>query len=240
MSRESDLREFVERLKTAAGAKLTAVVLYGSGADQDFRKEHSDLNILCLLQSVDAAELAKLQPAGLWWSRKSHPTPLIFTLRELQESADVFAIELIDMKARHRMLLGEDFLTAFDVPMTLHRLQVERELRTSVIRLRQAFLRLSGDRAELTDLMIASASTFATLFRHALIALGESAADSRREALDRLAAKIAFDPAAIHTVLDLRDGKRRAGEVDHDRTFAAYLDAVTRVAEEMDRRLAAP
>ena len=190
MSRESDLQELVERLKTAAGANLTAVVLYGSGADQDFRKEHSDLNILCLLKSVDAAELAKLQPAGVWWSRKSYPAPLIFTLRELQESADVFAIELIDMKARHRMLLGEDFLTEFEVPMTLHRLQVERELRTSVIRLRQAFLRLSANRAELTDLMIASASTFATLFRHALIALGETAPDSRREALDRLAAKI--------------------------------------------------
>ena len=239
MNREKDIQELLQRLEQAAGANLTAVVLYGSAADQEFREEHSDLNVLCLLQSLDAGELKKLQPVGLWWWRKGHPTPLLFTLRELQESADIFAIELLDMKQRHRMLLGDDFLQGFDVPMALHRLQVERELRTSVIRLRQAFLRSRGRRAELAELMVASSSTFAALFRHALIALGDTAPDSRREVLDRLAAKLALDPAAVHTVLDLREGKRRPAEVDHDRTFAAYLDTVTRIAEEMDRRLAA-
>ena len=124
-------------------------------------------------------------------------------------------------------------------PWRLHRLQVERELRTSVIRLRQAFLRSRGRRAELSELMIASASTFAALFRHALIALGETAPDSRREVLDRLAVKLGFDPAAVHAVLDVREGKRQPGEIDPEQTFAAYLDTVTRVAEEMDRRLAA-
>jgi len=59
----------------------------------------------------------------------------------LRHSADVFAIELLDMKQHRRMLLGEDFFDSVDVPMTLHRLQVERGLRTGVIRLRQAFLR---------------------------------------------------------------------------------------------------
>jgi hypothetical protein len=239
MHREKDLAELVERLSKAAGANLSAVVLYGSAANQDFREEHSDLNILCLLQRMDAGELKKLQPAGLWWWRKGHPTPLLFTLRELQDSADVFAIELLDMKQRHRMLLGDDFLTGFEVPMALHRLQVERELRTGVIRLRQAFLRSRGRRAELSELMIASASTFAALFRHALIALGETAPETRREVLDRLAVKLGFDPAAVHAVLDVREGKRRSGEIDPEQTFARYLDTVTRVAEEMDRRLAA-
>src|SRR5579862_6229673 len=239
MHREKDLTELVERLSKAAGANLSAVVLYGSAANQEFREEHSDLNILCLLQRMDAGELKKLQPVGLWWWRKGHPTPLLFTLRELQDSADVFAIELLDMKQRHRMLLGDDFLNGFEVPMALHRLQVERELRTGVIRLRQAFLRSRGRRAELSELMIASASTFAALFRHALIALGETPPDPRREVLDRLAAKLGFDPAAVHAVLDVREGKRRPGEIDPEQTFARYLDTVTRVAEEMDRRLAA-
>jgi hypothetical protein len=239
MDREKDPKELVERLQQALGANLTAAVLYGSAGDQEFREEHSDLNVLCLLQRLDAGELKKLQPVSLWWWRKGHPTPMVFTLRELQESADVFAIELLDMKQHHRMLLGDDFLKGFEVPMALHRLQVERELRTSVIRLRQAFLRSRGRRAELSELMIASASTFAALFRHALIALGEAAPDARREVLDRLAKKLGFDPASVHAVLDVREGKRQPGEINPDETFAAYLDTVTRVAEEMDRRLAA-
>jgi hypothetical protein len=142
------------------------------------------------------------------------------------------------MKRRHRMLFGDDFLKDFDVPMALHRQQVERELRTNVIRLRQAFLRSRGKRAELSELMVASASTFVALFRHALLALGETPPDSRREVLDRLAARLGFDPAAVHAVLDVRDGKRGPGALDSEQAFAAYLDTVTRVAGEMDKRLA--
>ena len=60
--------------------------------------------------------------------------------------------------------------------------------------------------------MIASASTFAALFRHSLIALGEPAPDSRRGALDQLGEQgSGFDSAAFHAVLDLREGKRAAG-----------------------------
>jgi len=216
---------------------------------REYHDEHSDLNVLCLLGRLDGGDLGKLRPVGLWWWRKGHPAPLVFTLEELRRSADIFAIELLDMKQRHRTLFGRDFLASFDVPMTLHRLQVERELRSSVIRLRQLFLQSRGHRDELTELMIASASSFAALFRHALIALGEPAPDpaalsaplpaldSRRVAADRLAARVGFDVAAFHLVLDLRDGKRGAADINPESAFAAYLKAVTQVAEAIDRML---
>jgi len=238
MHKERDLHELVKRLKEADEANLAAVVLYGSAADQEFREEHSDLNILCLLQQVGGAELAKLQPVGRWWWHKGHPAPLVFTLRELQESADVFTIELLDMKEHHRILWGEDFLVGLDVPMSLHRLQVERELRTSVIRLRQAFLRSRGHRGELMELMVASASTFSTLFRHSLITLGEKPPDTRRQVSERLASRLGLNLAPFQIVLDLREGKSSASDLNIEQVFAAYLDAVGRVAEEMDHRLA--
>jgi hypothetical protein len=239
MHREKDLHELVDRLKEAAETNLVAVVLYGSATDHEFHEGHSDLNVLCLLQHSTGADLAKLQPVGLWWWRKGHPAPLVFTLQELRDSADIFAIELLDMKQRHAMLLGEDFLAALEVPMSLHRHQVERELRINVVRLRQAFLRSRGRRDEIAELMSSSAATFAALFRHSLVALGEAAPDTRREAADRLAAKLGLDLAPFNVVLDLREGKRSAADRNPEQNFAAYLDAVTRVADEMDRRLAA-
>jgi len=238
MHREKDLNELVRRLQEAAAENLSAVVLYGSAADHGFHEQHSDLNILCLLKQITGDHLESLRPVGHWWWSKGHPAPLVFTLEELIHSADVFAIELLDMKEHHRVLLGEDFLPRLDVPMSLHRLQVERELRSGVVRLRQAFLRSRGRRAELEELMLASASSFAALFRHALIALGEQAPDSRGAAADRLAAVVGFNPAAFHAVLELHEGKRASWELNPEKTFAEYLDAVTQVAEEMDRRLA--
>jgi len=241
MDREKDLHELIKRLTDAAGANVTAIVLYGSAADHEFQKKHSDLNILCLLQRVNGAELASIQPVGNWWWRKGHPAPVVFTLDELIQAADVFAIELLDMKAHHRMLFGDDFFSRIDVPLHLHRFQVERELRTNVIRLRQGYLRLRGRRSELAELMIASASSFVTLFRHSLIALGElTPPDSSRAAVLQLAALLEFDAAGFLAVLDIREDKRAAADMDDQRTFSAYLQAVSLVSEEMDRRLAVP
>lgn len=237
MDKEKELSEIVRLLKDAAGQNLRAVVLYGSGVDGDSR-EDSGLNILCLLERLTGEALESLRPGSLRWLRRGHPAPLVFTLEELRNSADVFSIELLDMKARHRMLEGSDFLAGLEVPMNLHKLQVERELRTNVIRLRQSFLRCRGQRSELAALMMASASSFGTLFRHALIALGQDAPQSHRAAADQLATLLDMHAAAFHRVMDLREGKSAGGEMDLEKTFAAYLDLVMKIAEEIDRRLA--
>ncbi len=234
---EKDLSELVEKLKQAAGANLRSVVLYGSAASGEFHPKHSDLNVLCVLERLDAAELAKLNSAAAWWERKGHPAPLVFTLEELRRSADVFAIELLDIQASRRVLFGEDVFTALDVPMSLHRQQVERELHTNLIRLRQSYLAAPRDTKTLERLMTASVSTFTALFRHALIALGERPPQSRRATVDALAALLDFDASGFHAVLDAREGKRQGG-ADVAAAFASYLAAVARVAEEMDRRLA--
>lgn len=232
---EKELSELVERLKQAAGANLRSVVLYGSAASGEFQPKHSDLNVLCVLDRLDAAELAKLDATTAWWARTGHPAPLVFTLEELRRSADIFAIELLDIKASHRVLHGEDVFSGFDVPMDLHRHQVERELRTNLVRLRQAYLAARQDSKTLEGLMDASVSTFAALFRHALIVLGQPVPPSKRAAVDALANLLGFDARGFHAVLEAREGKQHANV---PATFAAYLAAVTRVAEEVDRRLA--
>ena len=237
MDREKELSELVTRLKQASGTNLRAVVLYGSAVDHDFR-EHSDLNVLCIFHRLEGTDVESIRPVGLWWWQRGHPTPLLFTLEELRDSADVFSIELLDMKARHRILAGEDVLAELQVPMVLHKLQVERELRTNVIRLRQSFLRWRGRRSELAVLLIASASSFGTLFRHALMALGQQAEISVREAADQIARLSGLDGAPFHGVLDLREGKSAEGEVNLEKLAASYLDLVSRIADEIDRRFA--
>ena len=236
---EDILAELVEKLKRVAGPNLKAAVLYGSAVTGEFEEKHSDLNVLCLVERAGASELEQLNPVAKWWAEKGHPAPLVFTLEELRRSADVFAIELLDIKAKHRMLWGEDFLAALEVPTTLHALQVARELRTNWLRLRQAILAAPRRRQALAGLMTASISTFATLFRHALLALGERPPDGRRAVADRIAALVAADATPFQTVLDMRAGKQKEKQVDLPATLRGYLELVERVTNEVDRRLKA-
>ena len=236
---DKDLRELVERLSATAGSNLATVVIYGDAVANGSSERRSDVNVLCLLKKTSGAELARLHTAARWWCRKEYPVPLVFTLEELRESADIFAIELLDMKRRYVLLFGDDFLPSLNVPMSLHCHQVERELRSNVIRLRESYLRSLAHSDEISAMMTNSAAWFAVLFRHSLIALGEPEPDGPRTATEQLAAKLNLDLKAFHTALDLREGKRNVADLHAAEAFGCYLDAVASVADEMDRQLAA-
>ncbi len=234
---DTKLDEFVQKLKAAAADNLKAVILYGSAATDEFHAKHSDLNILCLVKQADAAHLEALHSAVEWWIRRDQRPPLVFTLDELQRSADIFTIELLDMKSRHRILYGENVLAEISVPLHYHAIQVERELRADWLRLRQAILAAPKKPKAYLELMVASFSSFAALFRHALLALGEAPAETKREAIDRIAKFAGADPAGFQTILGIREGKVRGRDIDIEKTLNQYFAFVEAVTEKFDRQL---
>jgi hypothetical protein len=231
------LDEFVEKLKTAAAGNLKAIILYGSAATNEFHSSHSDLNVLCLLNRTDAAHMEALGAPVDWWIQQGHRPPLVFTLDELLRSADIFTIELLDMKSHHRVLFGEDLLAGMSVPLRFHSMQVERELRTDWLRLRQAILIAPKKSKVYLDLMVSSFSAFAALFRHALIALGEAPPGSKREAIDRIAQFAGADPAGFYAILEYREGKRQEREINVEGTLNQYFSFVEVVTDKFDRQL---
>jgi len=231
------LEELVQKIKAAAADNLKAVILYGSAATEEFHTKHSDLNILCLVEQADAAHLEALHIPVQWWIRRGQRPPLVFTLDELRRSADIFTIELLDMKSRHRILYGENVLAEISVPLHNHANQVERELRTDWLRLRQAILAAPKKSKVYLELMISSFSAFAALFRHALIALGEAPAETKREAIGRIAQFAGADPAGFQTILSLREGKLSERGINVEKTLDQYFAFVEAVTENFDRRL---
>jgi hypothetical protein len=231
------LDELVQRLKAAAADNLKAVILYGSAATEEFHTKHSDLNIVCIVAQAGAAHLEPLHEPVEWWARRGQRPPLVFTLDELQRSADVFTIELLDMKSRHRILHGENVLAQIDVPLHFHASQVERELRTDWLRLRQAILAAPRKPKMYLEIMVSSFSSFAALFRHALIALGQAPTTTKREAIDRIAQFSGADPAGFHAILGVREGKVNARDIDVPKTLEQYFAFVEAVTDKFDRQI---
>jgi predicted nucleotidyltransferase len=234
---DNKLGELVQKLKAAAADNLKAVILYGSAATDEFHAKHSDLNILCLVGQSDAAHLEALHGPVEWWIRRGQRSPLVFTLEELRRSADIFTIELLDMKSRHRILFGENILAEISVPLDRHAIQVERELRANWLRLRQSILAAPKKPKIYLQIMAASFSSFAALFRHALIALGETPAETKREAIDRIAKFAGANPAGFHDVLGVREGKLKARDMNIENTLTLYSAFVEAVTDKFDRQL---
>jgi len=233
LSRDAKLRELVERLKEFAASNLECVILFGSAARGDFREEHSDLNVVCILRSLSVEELGRLAGVVKWWCvEEKEPAPLFFTHEELREAADVFAIEILDMKQGRRVLYGEDLVANIEVPTNLHRLQIERDLRTTLLKLRQHYLRAPGHVSELAPVLRKSFSSVLTLLRHTLMAFGETPPVHAREIVARAAALTATDSTAFDALLKMRESGEFHGDIVL--AYGRYLKALENVLHALD------
>jgi hypothetical protein len=239
MISDTKLDEFVRRACEAAGENLESVILYGSAVAGDYHPEFSNLNLFCVLRETSFTALQSLAPVAHWWEKQKQPPPLIMTRHELARSNDVFTIELLDMQQHHSVLFGDDALLGLHIPVDLHRVQVEYELREKLILLRQQMLLSSGDNRRLWQLLLRSVSSFATLFRHALIVLGQVAPVAKRDAVLALAQFLQVDASAICQVLDVREHKANPKSMDVNDIFSRYLSVVEQVTAAVDEALGA-
>jgi hypothetical protein len=234
---DTHAQEFVKRCREAAGSNVEAIILFGSAASGDFHPGLSDINLFCLLHDGSFSALQALAPVAQWWSGQKQPPPLCMTRHELERSTDVFTIELLDMIQHHRVLFGDDVLHGLHISTHLHRVQVEYELREKLVLLRQHLLLAAGKDSRLWDVLLHSVPSFATLFRHALIALGSDAPPGRRDAVQALAKRVAFDPSAMHQILDVRERRTEQKKMDVKDLCTRYLTAIEKVAAVIDEAL---
>jgi predicted nucleotidyltransferase len=240
MAEQALLSEFVEKVKTAAGTNLVSVVLYGSAAEGEFHPEYSDLNLLCVVRDASFASLAKIAEVVEWWRGKRHRPPLVLTPEELKATADVFSIEFVDMKQRYRVLWGDDVLKSLDIPMHLHRSQLEYELREKLFLLRQHVLLAGANEKQLWEVMLQSLSSFTTLFRHALIELGKTERQHSLDSIKELAARLNFDSSAFVQLIDVRAKKTDRKQLRGVDVAARYLNAIEKVAAAVDTMQSSP
>ena len=231
------VKNFVARLREAAGANLQSIILFGSTVAGDFHPKFSNVNLFCVVRDASFAALQAVAPAVKWWDAQKQPPPLFMTRDEIERSADVFTIELIDVKQHHQVLFGEDVFKDISIPADLHRVQVEYELREKLALLRQHLLLASGNDSRMWELLTRSVSSFATLFRHALMVLGHEAPVSKRQAIKALAEKVGFDPSPFLKVLDVREQISKRKQFDVADIFAPYLAALEQVTSAVDRML---
>jgi hypothetical protein len=233
---EKLLSELVNRLKTAHGATLESVILYGSGAAGDFSSRFSDLNVFCVLAQVGIRELEASEKIFEWWRHQGNPAPLLMARDEVHRSTDCFPIEFHDMSERRRVLFGSDVIATIAIDDRFYRAQIELELRAKVLRLRQKAAGVLGQPDLLLGLMADSLSTFALLARHALRLHGDSVTShAKREVFAAAESRFSVQAAPFYTLLDLREGQKRPKDVEPRALFERYLASLVAMIAAVDR-----
>jgi predicted nucleotidyltransferase len=229
------LDELVRRLSDALGDDLVSVVLYGSAAADDFQERVSDLNVLAVLAEIGERQLEQAYGPVNWWLNRKQPAPIVLSVEEIENASDAFAIEFLDIRAAYRILHGEDLVGSIEIESAHHRHQVEHELRSLLLRLRERYLGMQKDTKALRALLTDSLPSFSTLFRHAVILDGRKTAVKKHEVFQQAAEAFGISPEPFETVLALRQGTQRVANAELRPLFLAYLTEITKMAGHVDR-----
>ncbi|MCF7837703.1 MAG: hypothetical protein K9N49_03650 [Candidatus Marinimicrobia bacterium] len=226
--------DFAAAVQPLLGADLVALILYGSAAAGDHAGRASDYNLLLVATAWPGARLAAIGPLLRRWQRTGSPAPLLFTRRELEQAADVFPLELLDMQDSHQILAGEDLLADLRISPRHLRHQVEAELRGLLLHLRQGFaVNQAAPRAQ-SQLLRASASSLLVLLRGALRLFDTAVPARKMDALLTLAQRLEFDPAPLLRIAELKTQRRSLPAAQGAALFSACLALIETVLQAVD------
>jgi predicted nucleotidyltransferase len=213
------------------------VILYGSAAAGDHVGKRSDYNVLVVMDQLGVEELKRFLNPTEQWVKAGNPPPLLFTLEGLRQSADVFPIELADIKDSHRLLHGEDVISGIQLSEQNLRHQLEYELKSKVIQLRLRYLATAGKPKQILDVMMSTLSSFMVLLRAALRLYQKEVPATKLEAVRQLSARLKFDAGVFELIDGLKAGTRKAKEVDPDQLFNRYLATIESIVTAVDAYL---
>lgn len=226
--------ELAKRLAALPGLGLVSVILYGSAASGDHAGRGSDYNILVVLDRIGRAELDRMAPVARAWARAGNPPPLVFTEEQLRRSADVFPIELTDMRERHVVLHGADVVAPLSIVGENARLHLEHEVKGRLIRLRQGYLLAGGRPRRVRELMTGSISGILSLGRAAVRLMEGRAPATKREVIEPLTARMQMDPEVLRRVLDAKEGRAPIASREAVELFDRYIQSLEAMAWGID------
>src|SRR5467141_1084832 len=161
-------------LQEALGENLVALMLYGSAARGTASPGYSDVNVLLVVREATAEVLRQAAGPLAAWRKAGHGAPLIQTEREWAASADVFPLEIEDIREAHTLLAGRDVVSGLVTRREDAREELEREARGKLIRLRAEYVAAADDSAAHGALLARATGTFLVFFRAVLRLAGQT------------------------------------------------------------------
>jgi predicted nucleotidyltransferase len=173
-----DIVQWAKELKQALGTNLVSVILYGSAVRGEYVRARSDLNLMLVFKKLDLEHITKVRKLMRRKVRKTLPQLVFWTEKELANAWDVFPLEFEDIMENHRCLVGKDPFTKRKVDKKHMRYQLEFELRSKLLNVRDSWLSLRRDKYALKMFLIKAGNSFDYLIRKAEAVFGKKLAVS--------------------------------------------------------------
>ncbi len=228
------VRPYLEEMIGIQGENLVAAAVYGSATGEDYLEKSSDINLLLVCREVSLETLKKSLRLVARGMRQRIPAPLFLTRRHLETSADVFPVEFLEIKDRHRVLYGPDLVSGLEIDLKNLRHQCEEQIKGKLVLIRQAYLETARKKGGLDRLLKRSLSSLLPVFRHLPRLKGKVPAARKEEVLELLAREFGLEAEVFLAIWrDRRDDEKIEGS-DAEIYLDRYICQLEKLAEAVD------
>jgi hypothetical protein len=218
---ERDLRDIL-------GHRLESLVVYGGGL-----QDGSHTRTLAVVSKLSAADLRACAGRVATWREQRLATPLIIASHEFERSLDAFPFEFGAIVADHAIVTGADPFAGLRIDPADLRRACEVQARSLLLHLREGFIETEGRSDRLVELLQRSASALAPLVVNVarLVDLPQTTPEAAAREVER---HLGLENTGLTEIVSTTEGRPMAADAAR-RIFPAYLNAVDRLTEAIDR-----
>jgi len=223
-----------DSLQASLADNLNGVTVVGSALTDDYRNGASDINTVVLLDRHDTTALNAIASMAKPMRKKHISPPLLMTAAYIERSRDVFGVEFLDFQLTHQTILGDDPFASLSFDKADVRLQCERELKATLIRLRQGYIAAATNKKLVRDVLIATAKALAPLLRAMLWLKDIERPRTMAPTFQKAAAEFSVDLDGVAATERWRYEKPRLANGDIERAFESIYAAADKLAQIVD------
>ena len=175
---ENTVQAWAKELKQELGGNLLSVILYGSAVRGEYVRARSDLNLMLVFKKLDLEHITKVGTMMRRKVRRQLPQMVFWTEEELENAWDAFPLEFEDIMENHQCIVGKDPFKKRKVDKKHMCYQLEFELRSNLLTVRDSWLNLRRDKYALEMFLIKAGNSFDYLIRKAEAVFGKKMAAS--------------------------------------------------------------
>lgn len=228
------VKAFAEKLTAGLGVNLQSITVVGSSLTEDFRPGKSDINTVIILSKQTLDSLNTLAGMARSMRKRKLAAPLLMTPAYIERSRDVFSIEFLDLQLIHQTIFGNDPLEKLTFVKQHVRLQCERELKATLIRLRQGYIAAAANRRLVRDILISATGGLVPLLRAILWLKDINRPKQAQPVFAKATAEFSITVDSLITVRKWRHGKIRLRENEITAAFESIYTAVEQLALIVD------
>lgn len=218
----------------AFGRNLVSLMLYGSAAGGSYVKGKSDINLLVVLTPEGMNRLEDAFAPVKKWRKRNVAVPLVLTQEFISSSLDAYPIEFLNMQNHCVLIYGENVLAPLVFKPEDLRLQIERELKSKIILLREGYLESEGSARRLRGLIGRSLVALVSIFNAMLYLKQSGVPRHKKETIEEAGRVFGVDANVFARCFDIKAREDHLSGKEVVGLFKEYLREVEKVSSMID------